>query len=89
MKQRYALPNDKECAFAAEHDAQVARAEDLRNQLVSRLMEIEDPKALQSLILYVDNAILKTDSFDSEWSRSISVEDFRKQCHAKLKEMYG
>lgn len=90
MKQKYTIQNKEESAFATEQDARTSRTEDLRNQLVSRVMEIEDPKTLQSLILYVDQTILDTtNSFDTEWERAISVEDFRKQCHNKLKDIYG
>ena len=90
MKQKYNIRNIEEPAFASEQEVQTSRMEDLRNQLVSRVMEIDDPKTLQSLILYFDKTVLNTtNSFDAEWERAISVEDFRKQCHSKLKDIYG
>ena len=89
MKQKYTIHNTEEPAFASEQNAQTSRMEYLRNQLVSRVMEIDDPKTLQSLILYFDKTILSaTNSFDAEWERAISVEEFRKQCHSKLKDIY-
>ena len=90
MKQEYNIRNIEEPTFASEQDARTSRMEDLRNQLVNQVMGIDDPKTLQSLILYFDKTILNTThSFDAEWERAISVEEFRKQCHSKLKDIYG
>lgn len=91
MKQnKYTLPAENDEAFAAEQNVYTAKADDLRCQLMNRLMEIDDPKTLQSLIFYVDRTILKLqDSFEKEWQRGVSVEEFRKQCHDTQKEMYG
>ena len=91
MKQdKYTLPTENDAMFAAEPNFHTAKADDLRSQLVDRLMEIDDPKTLQALILYVDRTILNaTKSFETEWERGVSVEDFRKRCHSKLKDIYG
>ena len=89
-EKRYILPDEKtDAAFAAEPMVNSARIKELHNTLVDRVMTIQNPEVLQSLIVYVDNNILKKDdSFETEWNRSISVEEFRMQCKNKLKEMY-
>ena len=89
-EKRYILPDEKtDAAFAAEPMVNSARIKELHNTLVDRVMTIQNPEVLHSLIVYVDNNLLKKDdSFETEWNRSISVEEFRMQCKNKLKEMY-
>ncbi len=31
----------------------------------------------------------KKETFEEAWARSIDIEDFRKLCHQKVKELYG
>ena len=59
MEHKYKLPNEHDAALAAETNAQTTRVEDLHNMLVSRVMEIQNPEVLQSLILYVDKTVRK------------------------------
>ena len=62
----------------------------LKTQIVERVMNIQSTETLQSLIVYIDqNVSPKTDNFEEEWKRSISIEEFRTPCKAKLKSMYG
>nr|WP_297657122.1 hypothetical protein [uncultured Prevotella sp.] len=52
-------------------------------------MTIQNPETLHSLIMYVNQNILnKQDNFETDWERSISIEDFRMKCKNKLKKMY-
>ena len=89
-EKRYTLPEEqKDAAFAAEPAVNASRIKELHNSLVNRVMTIQNPEILQSLIVYVDQNILnKPDSFEEEWKRSISIEEFRQRCKSKLKEKY-
>lgn len=89
-EKRYTLPDEqKDAAFAAEPAVNASRIKELHNSLVNRVMTIQNPEILQSLIVYVDQNILnKPDSFEEEWKRSISIEEFRQRCKSKLKEKY-
>ena len=89
-EKRYTLPEEqKDAAFAAEPAVNASRIKELHNSLVNRVMTIQNPEILQSLIVYVDQNILnKPDSFEEEWKRSISIEEFRLRCKSKLKEKY-
>ena len=89
-EKRYTLPEEqKDAAFAAEPAVNSSRIKELHNSLVNRVMTIQNPEILQSLIVYVDQNILnKPDSFEEEWKRSISIEEFRQRCKSKLKEKY-
>ncbi len=89
-EKRYTLPEEqKDAAFAAESAVNTSRIKELHNSLVNRVMTIQNPEILQSLIVYVDQNILnKPDSFEEEWKRSISIEEFRQRCKNKLKEKY-
>ena len=89
-EKRYTLPEEqKDTAFAAEPAVNASRIKELHNSLVNRVMTIQNPEILQSLIVYVDQNILnKPDSFEEEWKRSISIEEFRQRCKSKLKEKY-
>ena len=89
-EKRYTLPEEqKDAVFAAEPAVNASRIKELHNSLVNRVMTIQNPEILQSLIVYVDQNILnKPDSFEEEWKRSISIEEFRLRCKSKLKEKY-
>ena len=89
-EKRYTLPEEqKDAAFAAEPAVNASRIKELHNSLVNRVMTIQNPEILQSLIVYVDQNILnKPDSFEEEWKRSISIEEFRQRCKSKLMEKY-
>ena len=89
-EKRYTLPEEqKDAAFAAEPAVNASRIKELHNSLVNRVMTIQNPEILQSLIVYVDQNILnKPDSFEEDWKRSISIEEFRQRCKSKLKEKY-
>lgn len=89
-EKRYTLPEEqKDAAFVAEPAVNASRIKELHNSLVNRVMTIKNPEILQSLIVYVDQNILnKPDSFEEEWKRSISIEEFRQRCKSKLKEKY-
>lgn len=89
-EKRYTLPEEqKDAAFAAEPAVNASRIKELHNSLLNRVMTIQNPEILQSLIVYVDQNILnKPDSFEEEWKRSISIEEFRQRCKSKLKEKY-
>lgn len=89
-EKRYTLPDEQtNAAFVGESTVCTTRIDDLHNLLVNRVMTIQNPETLQSLLVYVDKTILnKQDSFEDEWKRSISIEDFRMQCKNKLKKMY-
>ncbi len=89
-KKRYTLPDEKtDAAFVGEPAVCMTRIDDLHNLLVNRVMTIQNPETLQSLLVYINKTIFnKQDSFEEEWKRSISIEDFRMQCKNKLKKMY-
>lgn len=88
-EKRYTLPKTQDPAIVAEPTISSERIEELHSRLVNRVMTIQNAETLQSLIMYVDKNILHlSDSFEKDWNRSVSIEDFRKQCQAKLKEMY-
>lgn len=88
-EEKYTLPETQEPTMVAEPTISSTRIADLHSKLVNRVMTIQNPDTLQSLIMYVDRNILQlSDSFEKDWKRSISIEDFRKQCKDKLKKMY-
>ena len=87
---RYTLPTEERTNMVSEPLVGYSQLTDLRNQLVERVMNIQNPQTLQSLIVYVDKKVLpKTATFEEEWKRSISIEEFRKRCKSRLKTMYG
>ena len=87
---RYTLPEDQSCNMVAEPLIATPQLSALKTQIVERVMNIQSTETLQSLIVYIDqNVSPKTDNFEEEWKRSISIEEFRTRCKAKLKSMYG
>lgn len=89
-EKKYTLPDEaEEPVLASEPTVSSTRLADLHRRLVNRVMTIQNPETLQSLIMYVDENILHlSDPFEKEWNHSVSIEEFRKQCKDKLKEMY-
>ena len=88
-EKRYTIPNEHNAAvYAAEPAVTSARIADLHSQLIDKVMTIQNPEVLHTLIMYVDQNILnQQDCFETDWKRSISIEDFRMQCKNKLKKM--
>jgi len=89
-EKRYTIPNEhNQVAYAEEPAVTSARIADLHSQLIDKVMTIQNPETLHSLIMYVNQNILnKQDNFETDWERSISIEDFRMKCKNKLKKMY-
>ena len=58
----------------------------MKVQLVNRIMRIDEPEELNSVLEFVKERIAQKDKFEQEWEQ---VEDFRIQCKRKLKEMYA
>lgn len=86
---RYILPEDKSCNMVSEPLIATSQLSDLKTQVVERVMNIQNTETLQSLIVYIDQNVLpKTDNFEEEWKRSVSIEEFRTRCKSKLKAMY-
>ncbi len=87
---RYTLPEEQSCDMVSEPLIATSTLADLKNQLVERVMNIENTETLQSLIIYIDHNVLpESDTFEEEWNRSIPIEEFRARCKSKLKAMYG
>ena len=59
----------------------------MKVQLVNRIMRIDEPEELNSVL--VKERIAQKDKFEQEWEQGLTVEDFRIQCKRKLKEMYA
>jgi len=51
---RYTLPTEERTNMVSEPLVGYSQLTDLRNQLVERVMNIQNPQTLQSLIVYVD-----------------------------------
>ena len=60
----------------------------VRQALVTRIMKIDKVETLQSIIEFLNNADKADNEFEKEWNRSLSVEEFKMRCNAKLKEIY-
>lgn len=60
----------------------------MKVQLVNRIMRIDEPEELNSVLEFVKEHIAQKDKFEQEWEQGLTVEDFRIQCKRKLKEMY-
>ena len=61
----------------------------MKVQLVNRIMRIDEPEELNSVLEFVKERIAQKDKFEQEWEQGLTVEDFRIQCKRKLKEMYA
>ena len=61
----------------------------MKVQLVSRIIRIDEPEELNSVLEFVKERIAQKDKFEQEWEQGLTVEDFRMQCKRKLKEMYA
>lgn len=61
----------------------------MKVQLVNRIMRIDEPEELNSVLEFVKERIAQKDKFEQEWEQGVTVEDFRIQCKRKLKEMYA
>lgn len=47
-------------------------------------------KDKQTLITMLQESMVEPkDDFEEAWARAIDIEDFRKHCHQKVKELYG
>ena len=57
----------------------------MKVQLVNRIMRIDEPEELNSVLEFVKERIAQKDKFE----QGLTVEDFRIQCKRKLKEMYA
>lgn len=60
----------------------------MKVQLVNRIMRMDEPKKVWSVLNFVNNQKGEESEFDREWNRSLSVEEFRTQCKNKLKRIY-
>lgn len=60
----------------------------MKVQLVNRIMRMDEPKEVLSVLNFVKNQKDEESEFDREWNRSLSVEEFRIQCKNRLKEIY-
>ena len=62
----------------------------MKVQLVNRIMRMDEPKEVLSVLDFVRNRNEKESEseFDREWDRGLSVEEFRVHCKRKLKEIY-
>lgn len=61
----------------------------MKVQLVNRIMRMDEPKEVLSVLNFVQNQRDDESEFDREWKRSVSVEEFRTQCKNRLKEIYA
>lgn len=61
----------------------------MKVQLVNRIMRMDEPKEVLSVLNFVKNQKDEESEFDREWNRSLSVEEFRIQCKNRLKEIYA
>lgn len=61
----------------------------MKVQLVNRIMRMDEPKEVLSVLNFVKNQRDDESEFDREWNRSVSVEEFRTQCKNRLKEIYA
>lgn len=86
MERKYQLPNEHDAALAAEPNAQTTRVEDLHNMLVSRVMEIQNPEVLQSLILYVDKTVRNSSKANNAFS--VPVDTLEMASEYTLKEVH-
>ena len=86
--QRYKNDNIK-ADKSSEPIGVYGNTDSIRRQLVSRIMKIDNMEALKAVFDFLDdNALFVDDSFEKEWNRSLSIEKFKMQCNAKLKEIY-
>lgn len=87
---KYILPKDNSRDMVSDSPSTMSQLSKLQEQLMERVMNIQNAETLQSLIVYVDNNILQKDnSFEEEWNHAISLEEFRTRCKSRLKAMYG
>lgn len=61
----------------------------MKVQLVNRIMRMDEPKEVLSVLNFVKSQKDEESEFDREWNRSLSVEEFRIQCKNKLKKIYA
>lgn len=85
-EKRYTQPEENGSNMVSEPFVATSQLFDLQEQLVRRVKDIQNTDTLQSLIVYIDTNILsKKETFEEEWKRSISIEEFRSRCKNKLK----
>lgn len=61
----------------------------MKVQLVNRIMRMDEPKEVMSVLNFVKNQMDDEPEFEGEWNRSLSVEEFRIHCKNKLKKIYA
>lgn len=61
----------------------------MKVQLVNRILHLDEPKEVLSVLNFVKHQKDEESEFDREWNRSVSVEEFRTQCKNRLKEIYA
>lgn len=61
----------------------------LKVQLVNRIMRMDETREVSIILDFVKEQTQSQKSFEEEWERSISVEDFRGLCKKKLKDIYA
>lgn len=52
-------------------------------------MQIEHADNLQGVMAFLDKDSSYNGSFEEEWQRSLSVDDYQKHCKVRLSELYG
>lgn len=61
---------------------------EIKNQLVNRIMRMDEPDDLNLILDFVKKNTRQKDEFEQEWEQGMTIEDFRMKCKLKLKEMY-
>ncbi len=60
----------------------------LKVRLVKRIMGMETLEDVQSVLNFVERQKV-SETFEQEWERGVTLEQFRDACKGKLKEIYA
>lgn len=78
-----------ENSSASEPAVPYGSIDTLKVQLLNRIMLMNEPNELRSVLDFVKKQSPSSDNFEEEWGQSLSLDEFRAACKNKLKEIYG